>query len=48
MAQAGIRDIFLPYNILGERKLERYGEALLALLRRGEAASGAAAADSGT
>ena len=23
MAQAGIRDIFLPYNILGERKLER-------------------------
>ena len=23
MARAGIRDIFLPYNILGERKLER-------------------------
>ena len=30
MAQAGIRDIFLPYNILGEAKLER----LMRLARR--------------
>jgi len=30
MAQAGIRDIFLPYNILGESKLSR----LMALARR--------------
>ena len=30
MAQAGIRDIFLPYNILGEIKLER----LMRLARR--------------
>jgi len=30
MAQAGIRDIFLPYNILGEAKLER----LMLLARR--------------
>lgn len=32
MVQAGIRDIFLPYNILGERKLER----LANLMRRTE------------
>jgi D-serine deaminase-like pyridoxal phosphate-dependent protein len=30
MAQAGIRDIFLPYNIMGEAKLER----LMRLARR--------------
>jgi D-serine deaminase-like pyridoxal phosphate-dependent protein len=30
MAQAGIRDIFLPYNVIGEKKLER----LMRLARR--------------